>query len=1358
MRNKLFFTLLLTLVGMLSGIQQSSAATVSLALPLNRVAYQTNERIDLAVVRSDAQALVAGNMLLDVIGEDGSKLSFSFPADAAPLTGAEARTTEHLHLNGWLLRPGNYTLSVTVDDATAEKKIELYSHVRKSTFKLVDWIGTPAGPGQAVMGEDSLGFNVLIDPGKGDNSIRAGVDYMMGDTMGGGHQMDLRLECDWSDPYVLGGGRARVVRQALKDRTNGNCIGVHFYDEPGLTWQPHPTTGEFVPYNIPAQDRSYKSAFGVDAPQYNETKPGTENAVRWMDMGRWKESFMEAAWRYAAGGVHAVRPDFIATTQGMYGWNSFTDGYYFNIARAEDITAGHGWYEDITWGYHAPPLAVKMGRIRDLQKPVWYMPTWWATPPDRFRMNQYLSFILNIQGMMKPMPMTTYRPSIARKEAGGTDQNAGVVESNKAMARLGTIFTTMPVTHPQVALLYSLSSALNAEIIDMKQYYEGGGHLINVQGFLVASDLNGIPMIPVVEEDVLDGSVAAAYKAVVLPKVDYLDPKVISSLETFIVNGGLVLLSDDSQVQIKGGVKLGATLDSSMMKQSSELWAAKKMDELYQLDRVPNYEKIVQPLAKALATKLAPLGITSLFTCDNAGIIQGRQAFGDIEYLFAVNASYDAEVAAKNSIRPATASISLPNDGRPVYDAMLGGEETAFKVQGKMLNGQFRFGAGQMRVFARTSRPIGGVQVAPPTLFRDYTVNKAPLHLQVVATFVDDKQALLSGSVPMKIKLIDPFGATRYDLYRATDHGILQERLPLAVNDPAGKWTVEVTELLSNKTSTVSLTFSPPAQCGAVAGASQRAVYFGNDWDHIFNFFRAHQDVTIVKGTSEYNTTAAERLLSVLKPWGIRCTIVDASEVNKPRLLSDDEKRTWRGLQGGAGDSPLNVGFAIQGSAILLGTPKDNPLIMFLQQQEFLPYTATADFPGNGRGYLAWQLDGVGYGQESITAIASDADGMAEAIGTLYEMAAGLAPLTPLVQPSIANLVTPAQAQKPVRTLAISWEMRLADRAAGVKALTSGQFVVLSEDGMLSLIDAKGKALWQKTLSQGGERWALDVSNDGNVIAVGASQYLLAFDGKGKQLFASPIIAAFKPLPAVTTVAVSNDGAFIAAAGTNGGLTLFNKEGKRLWSSDGVDTATLATYATPKVTPVPYFGLAFSADGTSLVASTENQAQVISAKNRTVNTQINGINGRFPMVISAGNLLASDGKSTIKLCTLADGKVVKQMTMPGDGVVGLLMQGDQVIAGLENNSTLRQVKSLDGKVEEQTVWAQTTPCRIIKKMLAGADFTVVIYWGGLLQVIDPAGEVIASRTFSQDIADASLFGNNLITCLADSRVFALAVK
>src|SRR5512137_2374996 len=92
-----------------------SAAELKLRLPLARTAYQCNERIDLAVLRSAAEALPASDLMLKLAGNDGSRFAFTFAVKPVGMSGGTARAVEHSHLNGWLLRPGTYGVEVTCD-------------------------------------------------------------------------------------------------------------------------------------------------------------------------------------------------------------------------------------------------------------------------------------------------------------------------------------------------------------------------------------------------------------------------------------------------------------------------------------------------------------------------------------------------------------------------------------------------------------------------------------------------------------------------------------------------------------------------------------------------------------------------------------------------------------------------------------------------------------------------------------------------------------------------------------------------------------------------------------------------------------------------------------------------------------------------------------------------------------------------------------------------------------------------------------------------------------------------------------------------------------------------------------------
>jgi hypothetical protein len=1037
------------------------AAELKLLLPLGRTAYQTNEWIDVSVVRQATQALSAGDLTIRARGEDGSRLTFTFPVPAVALEGGTARRTEHLHLDGRLLRPGHYTIEAAADGATAKAELDVFSHVRRTSFKLVSW-GRAAGAQQLVEGEDNLGFNLFYgNPGGDDapNFIRAGVDFMSNCTMGGAHQMDLRLECDWSDPYVARGGTRRVVRRAFIDRTKPNVLGVHFYDEPGLTWHKHPKTGEYTPHGVPAQVRAYREAFGGEPIPYYDVKPDRpEDVARWRHWALWKLGFMDATWKEASFGVSYVRPDYLSATQSQYGWSAFTDGYYFNVARSLPVVSGHGGYDDFGLGTFNPSYFLEMARARDFSKPCWYLPTWYGnTPSDRFRLEQYLSVMTNVQGLMTPPDIDPFDP--ATKPAA-----EGVVESNHLMARLGTIFTTMPVTRPPVAMLYSMSDNIRHQERDMQMNYAHA----NKQGLhlpftYLAGKLLHQQFLAVVEEDVLDGTLAANHKAVVLTSLDYLDPKVVAALESFAAHGGLVLLTGDCTVQIKGAVNVGSVGDLPDAEVVRKLQKEGKNQEAAKYQTVGKLIEGATPLAKALGAQLDRAGIKPIIDCDQPAVVATRQAAGDVEYVFVVNATYDPVVGGANAIRAAVARVGLPADGRPVYDAVRGGPVDGLEKHGDHLTGSFRFGPGEMKVFARTARPIGKVQALTPAVRRDYTSATQPLAVEVGAALLDRQGRVLAGSVPLRVRVFDPLGGVRYDLYRATKDGTFKLALPLAANDPLGEWQVVIRELLNDTEDTLPFTYTAASQCGALAGATERAVSFGNDRDNIFRFFRVHHDVKIVPGSSPYNQAAAARLTEALRPWGVRCQVVKAADVNHPRTVSAEEAPTLVGLEPGKAkpgkDNPLTLaGFDVEGPVVLLGSPQDNPLIAFVQQQRFLPYQPEpVNFPGRGRAMLAWQRDAIGAGQESVTLIAYDADGISEAVGTLSEAASGLEPLTGYALPA-ANSVAAATTGHVEKEAPVAWTVTLPDRAVAMKA-AGGKLTVLTWDGTQAELDDRGQVV-----------------------------------------------------------------------------------------------------------------------------------------------------------------------------------------------------------------------------------------------------------------------------------------------------------
>jgi len=986
MLNRAFVCVVITALFALANPGQ--AADIDLFYPVARSAYQTNETIAVCAAHANAQAAGPADMVMTLNTDDGGSMVFHFA-----VAGTVEKRTEHLHLNGAMLRPGKYTLVVEMDGGKASLPLEICSHIRQSDYRLINW-GRAQGDARLKMGVSGYGYNLFYGECANDDKgefVRAGVDLAPNCVMGGGHQMDLRTECDWSDPYVTQGGTQRGVRFALHNRDMGNVPAIHLYDEPGLTWWKDPATGKMTPHGIPAQVRSYQAAFDVPPPAYLTLDPSKpEDVAAWKHWAVWKLGFMNAAWKDAQFGISYVKPAMMALTQSVYGFAAITDGYYFNVVATLPVTSGHGGYDDWGPGFFNPTLFLEIARARDLGKPCWYLPTWYGnTPPDRFRLEQYLSFMTGIQGMLTPPDLDPANNPLCREV---------IAETNRVMGRLGPIFTNQQATRPPVAMLFSLSNFLDAQAKNRSICYSHDTrHGVNVTFTYLAGKMLQQQFMPLLDEEVIDGTLAQNHKAIILTSIDYLDPAVVKGLEAFIATGGLVLKTSDSAVQIKGAVDLGVT---PALPDAADLSAFAK-----QLAGA-------KPLAEAIRVQLEKARIAPVFQCDNPSIVATRQVFGDVEYLFAVNATYDP--SSKTWTNATTATIGLADDGRPVYDVLAGGVMAGLKSDGKMLAGKLDFGPGQMRVLARTARPIGQIKLSMPEISTDFARIVDPIQLRFAATLTDDKGGLLSGSVPVRVLLTDSLGQVRYDLYRATTNGVLAMALPLAANDPGGTWRLSVQELLANTQSQAEVAYRAPSRAASVAGITVRAARLDGEDQNVFRFFRVNHDVTIVKAEGKYDA-AAERLKSILAPWNVRCKIETAAHAAKSRTLTKEEAETWSGMvygrsQPGDSNPPELAGFAIQGPVILLGTPEDNPLIKFVAKQGVLPYEPSAQrFPGNNRGYLAWQRDVIGRGQESITLIGYDAQGISEAVGSMYEAAAGIEPLTPWNFPQ-DTLFVPAKA------------------------------------------------------------------------------------------------------------------------------------------------------------------------------------------------------------------------------------------------------------------------------------------------------------------------------------------------------------
>jgi len=990
--------LLVALVAMLP-VSMAWAAEMKLAFPQNRKTFQTNEMIDVSVVRTGEGALPAGNVTLVLTGEN-SKMTFVFGLQA----GAGS-ATDNLHLNGWMIKPGSYTLTAAMGDLKAEAaSFDVFSHVRKSTYKTIHWGGPRDDAGMTGEGENGLGYNIMMG-GVTEQSIREGMDIMGSCTMGGGHQHDLVLDNDWSDPYVTIGAIQRGMDVTMAFRTMPNFIGSHLHDEPGLTWNDHPFLkdengkAKMSPHDIASQRRAYQSAFDKEQTWVQEINTKTaEGLADWTQINDFKLGYMSAFWKASRDAVERIKPGALAVTQSQYGWTALYDGYYFNVVASMPIVSGHGGYNDFWLMNFNSTFFLEMALPRQLDKPTWYLPGWYDCTADVYRLEQYMSFVTGIQGLAFP-------PGINKNSKAAP----AVKETNHVAARLGTIFTTPNYTRQDVAVLYSKSDSYFHMEVRQPAY---------LTLVYMATKLLQQPINVVVEEDILDGTVAESHKVIIVAGVEYLAPAVVDALADFAKNGGKVIVGDESKVNIPGATKLGMAIPNYSAESWTKFQAATKDlpagEEGAKIRNEKHAELLgfmawvnqAKPVAEALKKQLAAAKVAPAFVSDSPFIAPGRQVRGEIEYIFAVNFTMANEKVSVGNPAKATATITLADDGRATYDAMASKEVALNKGAVKV-----DFGPGDMKVFARTARPIGGVLVFAPVFNTDLTrEGAAPISMTFSAALVDKANKAISGTAPLQIVVKDPAGKVRYDLFRATESGVCSVTLPMAANDAAGKWTVEVTDLLAGTKGSANFEFKPMTRARALAGATHRAVFFGDDKANIYRFFRDHRNVTIAIGDSDYNRAAAERLVKILKPYNVTCDIVVAKDV-LGRELTAEEARTWcgtsvAGRQPAGRGNPAVIGWDLKNPTIVLGTPEDNVMIRHLANpgRNMLPYRPSATFPGKGNGMLAWNIQALGHDVHSVACIAYDAEGMSQAVGTLFEIVAGLDPLFPLALPSSATI------------------------------------------------------------------------------------------------------------------------------------------------------------------------------------------------------------------------------------------------------------------------------------------------------------------------------------------------------------------
>ena len=223
--------------------------------------------------------------------------------------------------------------------------------------------------------------------------------------------------------------------------------------------------------------------------------------------------------------------------------------------------------------------------------------------------------------------------------------------------------------------------------------------------------------------------------------------------------------------------------------------------------------------------------------------------------------------------------------------------------------------------------------------------------------------------------------------------------------------------------------------------------------------------MTIVKGPKDYEAAAAERIAKVLKPWDVRVQ-GDRREGGEQAPATCRRRSRRRGRAWKAASAPRPDGKPGPNTVGLRGARADDPdrhaggqpadqvrgraALPALQagRRAISPAAAAATSPGSATRFRT--------GAESVTLIAYDADGMGEAVGSMYEAAAGLDPLTRWELPTHAA-ITPASRATDAAEAPVAWTAVVNDRVIALQE-TQGNVRVYTADGSVTTLQKDGKA------------------------------------------------------------------------------------------------------------------------------------------------------------------------------------------------------------------------------------------------------------------------------------------------------------
>jgi len=491
------------------------------------------------------------------------------------------------------------------------------------------------------------------------------------------------------------------------------------------------------------------------------------------------------------------------------------------------------------------------------------------------------------------------------------------------------------------------------------------------QAFVLLTRLGYTPRFVTEEELVATGGKLKLQALLAIGQTFPLPAPVMEAIGSFAKQGGLVLVDGNSTVELPAQVKLDYAFSFSRPGKPHN-WATPNMpagdNDALMMARW--HDEIAPLLAKALGNRGRGLLGSELGSRSKISLMQ-IDGGTDAKYVVAVNDSHQSTQADWHQVREKLVStpggVEGAKDDRAkswFYDCT---DERALGQRGDVACDLSNTTA---RVFAILRREPARIDL------RASQKIAAGSALNLNVRLVDAKDQPLQAVVPFYLTVTRPDGKPLLEVYRSTDRtGRFGLELPMAVNLPAGKWSVSVRCQLNGMTATLPVSVEKPAQnaqppiatayTNAVlarqAGAAEQALVKGAKF--VLPIFDSP--------SADKLLPVAEKIKQVLAARGVEVEIRKQPEIGSYWLAYDltepqaaENARVERGeLIGRIKRETANQndwfsalsGWRFSKPLILLdlaNVPAANPMAESLAKEGILWPTVTAAFPGAGRAVV----------------------------------------------------------------------------------------------------------------------------------------------------------------------------------------------------------------------------------------------------------------------------------------------------------------------------------------------------------------------------------------------------------------------